>query len=128
NMDIIVTSENQICIIDIGARMGGNLISSHIIPLSSGYDYLGNLIKATMNDMFEKPTELEQNVVTTRLLSLQPGKIISLPNFDEIEKRYKTKIYFNKDKGDTIRDYRNNLDGCGYILSVDKNLDQSVKK
>ena len=39
-MDVLVTKDNRICIVDIGARMGGNLIGSHIIPLGTGIDYI----------------------------------------------------------------------------------------
>ena len=32
-MDVLVTHDGKVCIIDVGARMGGNLIGSHIIPI-----------------------------------------------------------------------------------------------
>src|SRR5699024_5180333 len=46
NMDILVTKDNRICIVDIGGRMGGNLIGSHIIPKGTGIDYLDLLVRA----------------------------------------------------------------------------------
>lgn len=123
NMDILVTNDGKVSIIDIGARMGGNLISSHIIPQSINYDYLGNFIKASVGEPIDYPSEvaLVKNV-STRILALSPGKIISLPNFEEISQEYDIEIFFNKKIGDTIKKYRNNLDGCGYILCLDENL------
>ena len=35
-MDLLVTDDEKIHIVDIGARMGGNLIGSHIIPYGTG--------------------------------------------------------------------------------------------
>jgi len=122
NMDILVTEENQISIIDVGARMGGNLIGSHIIPISTEYDYLGNLIKASVRDDIDPPNCKTAKSVSTKILALKPGVITSLPDFDKISKDNNVDIYFIKNVGEDIRDYHNNLDGCGYALSVGKNL------
>lgn len=122
NMDILVTEENHVCIIDVGARMGGNLIGSHIISKATGYDYLGNLIKASVNDGIDIPNCKVVNSVATKILALTPGKITSLPDFNMIMRDYNVDIFFNKDVGEVIREYHNNLDGCGYILSIGENL------
>ena len=39
-----ITKEGRICIMEIGARMGGDCIGSDLVPLSSGYDYMGMVI------------------------------------------------------------------------------------
>ena len=49
-MDVLVTEEGNVHIVDIGARMGGNLIGSHIIPLGTGIDYVANMIKASVRE------------------------------------------------------------------------------
>lgn len=122
NMDILVTEENRVCIIDVGARMGGNLIGSHIIPKATGYDYLGNLIKASVNDDIDIPKSKVINSVATKILSLKPGVISSIPHFNTIMKNYNVEIFFNKGVGEVIREYHNNLDGCGYVISAGENL------
>lgn len=51
NMDLLITNGGNVHIIDIGARMGGNLIGSHIVPIGTGIDYMGNiLIRAAVSD------------------------------------------------------------------------------
>lgn len=122
NMDVLVTNENHVCIIDVGARMGGNIIGSHIIPQATGYDYLGNLIKATLGDEIVTPTSKVRKSVITKILALTPGKILKLPDFDGIIQNNNVEIFFNKGIGESIREYHNNLDGCGYILSVGEDL------
>jgi biotin carboxylase len=79
NMDVLVTKDNEICIIDIGARMGGNLIGSHIIPLGTGIDYLENLIRASVGDSIDLRAQGSKTNVVTRLLALTPGKVKKLP-------------------------------------------------
>jgi len=42
-----------IYIIEIGARMGGDFIGSHLVELSTGYDYLKNTINISLGDKIE---------------------------------------------------------------------------
>ena len=39
-----ITKDGRICFMEIGARMGGDCIGSDLVPLSSGYDYMGMVI------------------------------------------------------------------------------------
>ena len=50
NMDLLITDTGNIHIIDIGARMGGNMIGPYIIPYGTGIDYMGNMLKAAVCD------------------------------------------------------------------------------
>lgn len=128
NMDILVTSDNRVCIVDIGARMGGNLIGSHIIPLGTGVDYMGNLIRASVGDPIDmRPTKAGINVVT-RLLALTPGKVVGLPDFAEITQKYEVDIYHHLNVGRIIRQYHNNLDGCGYVVAVSDELEEAERR
>ena len=117
NMDLLITSTGKIHIVDVGARMGGNLIGSHIVSTGTGIDYLGNLIKATVGDTvcFKKTTE--PTPIVTRLLALTPGKIVKLPDFEQIQKKHHIIIEHHLSIGQTINEYHTNLDGCGYIIA-----------
>lgn len=122
NMDVLVTKDNHIIIVDIGARMGGNLIGSHIIPLGTGIDYIGNLIRASVGDTVDIKSKKAGKKVATRILALKSGKVVSLPNFEEISKKTQVNIYHHLNVGTSIREYHNNLDGCGYVLAASDNL------
>lgn len=117
NMDFLLTEDGKVYIVDVGARMGGNLIGSHIIPKGTSIDYIGNIIKASLAiDDIDFSIKLRSNV-STKILALSPGKIKSLPDFNIIEKDQNVKIFplFNHQ----INSYLNNLDGCGYIVASD---------
>ena len=64
-----------------------------------------------------QPTKAPQAVVT-RLLALTPGKVCALPDFKEIEKKYEVTIEHHLKIGETINEYRTNLDGCGYVVAI----------
>lgn len=121
NMDLLITENGMPFIVDVGARMGGNLIGSHIVPIATGIDYIGNIIKATICE----PVDFTPGVgkpVSTALLALTPGIITWLPDFSVFRKRKNViEIIFNKQIGDSINFYKNNLDGCGYIVTTGEN-------
>ncbi|WP_079528169.1 ATP-grasp domain-containing protein [Halobacillus hunanensis] len=128
NMDVLVTKDNRICIIDIGARMGGNLIGSHIIPVGTGVDYMGSLIRASLGDTVDFETQKSGVNVVTKILALDPGEVIGLPNFSIIKEKFGVDIYHDLKVGSLISEYHNNLDGNGYVVSVAKDIRKAEKR
>lgn len=126
NMDLLITNEGNVHIVDIGARMGGNLIGSHIIPTGTGIDYMGNMIRAAVGDTTNWEAEWQPIPIATKLLALTPGKVKKLPNFDEIAMLYDVQIEHHIHVGDTITPYRTNLDGCGYVVACDLDVNLSI--
>lgn len=128
NMDMIITDDGRVFIVDIGARMGGNLIGSHIIPLGTGIDYLGALISAAVGDKADLSVKKQPLAVSTRILALSPGRIEALPDFDSIEKDFNVKILHHLSIGDEITPYRTNLDGCGYIVATAESTEKAKER
>src|SRR5699024_2535091 len=127
NMDILVTKANRIYIVDVGARMGGNLIGSHIIPIGTGVDYMDNIIRASVGEMVNLTPKLTGTNIVTKILALKPGKIRELPDFEKIKNEYQVNIYNHLIKGNKIGKYHNNLDGCGYIVTTSSYMIKAVK-
>ena len=128
NMDMIITNDEKIFIVDIGARMGGNLIGSHIIPLGTGIDYLGALIASAVGDKADLSQKNPPLAVATKILALSPGEVLALPDFESIEKELDVKIVHHLSVGDTITPYRTNLDGCGYIVAAAPTVSKAKAK
>lgn len=126
NMDLIITKDGHVHIVDVGARMGGNLIGSHIIPMGTGIDYMGNMIRAAVGDSTNWTAEWQPRPVATKLLALTPGKIKKLPDFDYIASKYNVQIVHHLNVGDEITPYHTNLDGCGYIVASEPDVKLSI--
>ena len=125
NMDMIITQDGTIHIVDIGARMGGNLIGSHIIPYGTGIPYIENMIKAHTGDSIDlKPAQVPQSVASY-ILALDAGVVEQLPAMQSSDD---IKIEHHLQIGDTIHKYRTNLDGCGYVVCVADTVDHAEKK
>lgn len=127
NMDMLITSEGRVHIIDIGARMGGNMIGSCIISYGTGIDYMANMIRNAVGDKVDL-TPCEHCAVATRLLAFGDGVVKQLPDFEKIEKEYDVEIYHHLEVGQAVREYHTNLDGCGYIIAKADNVDAAVQK
>lgn len=128
NMDLLITKEGNVHIVDIGARMGGNLIGSHIIPIGTGIDYMGNMIRAAVGDPTNWTTEWPPRHIATKLLALTPGKVKKLPNFEQIAEKYNVQIEHHLHLGDEITPYRTNLDGCGYVVASGSDVEICIAK
>lgn len=126
NMDILVSEDYSVHIVDVGARMGGNLIGSHIIPLGTGIDYMGNMIKAAVSDKTCWNSISDSEPVATKLLALSPGIVKELPDFKDIESKYGVRIEHHLHIGDEITPYRTNLDGCGYVVATGKDVEEAI--
>lgn len=128
NMDLLITNEGNVHIVDVGARMGGNLIGSHIIPMGTGIDYMGNMIRAAVGDTTNWKLEWQPKPVATKLLALTPGIIKKLPNFDQMAAECNVLIEHHLHVGDTITPYRTNLDGCGYVVASNLDVNLSIEQ
>ena len=128
NMDILVNEKGDVHIVDIGARMGGNLIGSHIIPIGTGIDYMGNMIRAAVGDKTDWNPVKAPAPVATKLLALTPGTVVGLPDFDKIAKENSVVIEHHLNVGDKINKYHTNLDGCGYVVATCSDVVESIAK
>ncbi len=115
NMDLLITPEGAVHIIDIGARMGGNMIGPCVIPYGTGIRYMENMIRNAAGDPVDL-APLGGGAVATRLLAFESGVIKRLPDFEALSEEYGVEIYHHMRVGDAVHQYHTNLDGCGYIV------------
>lgn len=127
NMDMLITAEGKIHIIDIGARMGGNMIGPCIIPYGTGIDYMANMIRNAVGDEIDL-TPRQKSAVATRLLAFGNGVVKQLPDFEGLEREYGVEIYHHLEVGQAVKEYHTNLDGCGYIVARADNVETAIKK
>jgi len=127
NVDMLITNHGEVHIVDIGARMGGNMIGSYIIPYGTGIDYMGAIIQTALGETPNLNAGIKSSVAT-RLLAFKGGFVKRLPDFAQIEKEYGVEIYHHMKIGDKVNEYHNNLDGCGYIVARDENVERAMQK
>lgn len=127
NMDMLITAEGKVSIVDIGARMGGNLIGPYIIPYGTGIDYPAALIRAAVGDHVDL-TPGPHGAVATRLLAFGDGRVKRLPDMAAIGARFGVEIFHHMAEGMEVREYHTNLDGCGYVVARADTTEEAAEK
>ena len=125
NMDLIISPAGDVHIVDVGARMGGNMIGPCVIPIGTGISYMDNLIRTAVGDEPDW-TAVAPRKICTRLLAFKGGRVAELPDFKKLEDKYNVIIYHHMHAGDIVNEYHTNLDGCGYIIAGDAETADNV--
>lgn len=116
NTDMLITADGEIHIVDIGSRMGGNMIGPCIIPYGTGIDYMGAVIRAAVSDNVDF-TVCPHGAVATKLLAFHDGVVKRLPDIEKLQREYDVEIYHHMKLEDTVHAYQTNHDGQGYIVA-----------
>jgi len=120
----IILSEKKAYIIEIGARLGGDFITSDLVPLATGVDMLKNIIQMSINE------EIDLNVKYNKYSAVQfitPDNYFSASEF--IKKKRKELIKYNL-KPYKKKIIKNSLDRLGYIIlqtSTKNELEDIIK-
>ena len=104
-------SNDELFIIETGARMGGDFISSDLVRLSTGYDFVEGAIKLAVNQ-FEEPEftkSLHSGVYFYSKLAPEVGEIIK--NHEKWPEIVEWEI-----KEKPLSDVLSNSDRGGYLL------------
>ena len=114
--EIIVTSEGP-KIVEIGARLGGDNINTHLVPLSTGIDMVKCSIEIALgiNPDINKKFQLGSAI---KYFNTKPGLIHSIRGVDEAENIEGIKeITFVKKIGDQAAIINNSADRIGFIIA-----------
>lgn len=129
NMDLIVTDDGEILLCDVGARMGGNLIGSHIVPLSTGIDYIGLLVRQAVGEKVSLDSVENKRAIATRIFDFEKGIVKSMPDLKAFYEDEKVlDIILKVGVGDRIKTYVSNIEGCGYVVVTDDSVFNAKQK
>lgn len=114
DIEMMVDDKDNIYLIEVNLRGAGGNITNDLVPLSTGYDYLGGLIDISMGK-FEPPKKLDNNFVGDYYLCKQTLDL--MPLFD-IKNNHTWLVNTTIDllKLNNIPDVKMNCDREGYII------------
>jgi biotin carboxylase len=115
-------------IMEIGARLGGDFISTELTHLSTGIDMVAAAIDVALgNEPTLKPTE-EGYGVCIRYFTPEPGEV-EYVNEGELKKRnnvYNAEIYVKP--GDMVDEVKSSLDRSGHVIVTADNVKTAVEE
>ncbi len=109
--ELKITENNDIKVIEIGARMGGDFIGSDLVKLSTGYDFLKGVVEVAMGQ-FEEPSLTEHHHSGVYFLSKETDRMKPIiENYKEYPEIVKAEITNNE-----LRNIECSGDRSGYLI------------
>jgi len=112
--------------VEIGARMGGGCITTHLVPLSTGVD----MIKATMDICMGQEPDIVprfEKGAAIRFLRAPYGTITGIEGVEEAKALPGVReIAFTKHVGDTSVELLSGADRIGYVIAQSDTPEQAV--
>lgn len=114
-------------LMEIGARLGGDFISTELTHLSTGIDMVAAAISCALgNEPCMKPIE-EKHGVCIRYFCPKPGKLVSISNTEVLNdpRVYHWEIYHKV--GDMIPEVTSSLCRSGHVIVTEKDAKSAIK-
>lgn len=116
HIEMMVTSEGP-KLVEMGARMGGDCITSHLVPLSTGID----MIEATIRQCVGEAVDLEpkyEKASAIVFLSAAEGVIREIRGVDDAKRADGVRaVEFFKQIGDRAVSVHSSADRVGYVVA-----------
>lgn len=109
--ELKITDDGSVKVMEVGARMGGGFIGSHLVPLSTGYDYVRGVIEIALGH-FNKPV-IDKNLCSGVFFLIQETSYL-MPIIQESNKY--PEIVFAKQTEETIRPGVSESNRTGYVI------------
>lgn len=123
--EIILTASGP-KIVEIGARLGGDNITTHLVPLSTGINLVEACIKIALNDYYDIPKEKKQ-ASAIRYFSSNKGEISAIKNIETaLALSGVEQIYFTKSVGDKIEDIEDSTNRIGFVIAKAENVKRAI--
>jgi len=109
--EIKISPDGELKIIEIGARMGGDFIGSHLVEFSTGYDFLKGVVQVALGE-FEPPVISESNFAGVYFISKETEH---LKKYVEHREMY-PEIVLAEMTDNHLRFIRESADRSGYFI------------
>ena len=117
HVEMIVTKEHGPIMVELGARMGGDNITTHLVPLSTGIDMVGSAIRIAIGENPDLiPTKHCGSAI--RYFNVAPGTIKSISGVSEAESIPGVEqISFTKGVGEKTEPIHCSNDRIGFVIA-----------
>lgn len=120
--------DNQLTIIEIGPRLGGDFITSHLVPLSTGVNMEGLLIQISLGIPILFTRENNASMVSY-LNYIVEGRVLNLISEKEIKQVFPCVVNYESalKLNEIIQQITNSLNRYGQFILAGKNVAELMK-
>ena len=124
--EIIVTSEGP-KIVELGARLGGDNITTHLVPLSTGIDMVECCIRVALGERPNLGNPIKK-ASAIRYFETPPGKIKAINGLEEASQLPNIKqISFVKSIGDYVGKINSSSDRIGFVIAQAEDAESAIR-
>ena len=124
--ELIVTEDGP-KIVELGARLGGDCITTHLVPLSTGVDMVRCCIEIALGNEPDITAKLHKGAAI-RYFSAGCGRIVDISGVELAESARGIKhIAFTRGVGDLLPEVQSSADRVGFVIAQDDSAEQAVK-
>jgi len=119
---------NKAYIIEIGARLGGDFISTELVRLSTGIDMVRAAISVALGEEPDLAPHGKKQGVCIRYLCPKPGTVTAINGTDILSDPhiYDSGIYIKP--GDVVKEVHSSLDRSGHLIVVDDTVEAAIER
>lgn len=115
HIEMMVTKDGP-KMIELGARMGGDCITTHLVPLSTGIDMIKAAIDIALGNLPDLNRTLSMGSAI-RYFNVSPGIIQGISGIEAVEGLEAVRdVIFTKSIGEEVTSIRSSLDRAGMIV------------
>ena len=123
--EIIVTSEGP-KIVELGARLGGDCITTHLVPLSTGVNMVECCLKIALGEVPDITKKLNQGSAI-RYLKQHKGIVKKISGLDEAKKvNGIEEIYISVTENERITNVDNSASRIGFVIAKGKTAQKAI--
>lgn len=114
-------------LMEIGARLGGDFISTELTHLSTGIDMVAAAINVALGIEPDLSVKEEPKGACIRYFCPKPGRLISVSNTEVLDDPhvYKKEIYVHE--GDIIPEVTSSLSRSGHVIIIEKTPQKAIE-
>lgn len=126
HVEMILTVEGP-KMVELGARMGGDCITTHLVPLSTGIDMVGCTIQLACGEQVDINPKFKKGSAI-RYFDAQNGEIQDINGIEEAERLEGVKeVSVVHQVGETIGEIGSSTDRIGFVIAQGETAEAAVK-
>ena len=114
-------------IMEIGARMGGDFISTVLTELSTGIDMIAAAINCALGIEPNLKPEMQPQGVCIRYFCPKPGRLFAIKNIDILDNPHVYSWEMYHSSGDIISEVTNSLNRSGHVIVTGQDAQEAIK-
>ena len=112
--------------VELGARMGGDCITTHLVPLSTGIDMVGCTIRLACGEKIDIEPKFHKGSAI-RYFKTKTGVIRSIEGIEEAKKIAGVReISIVHQVGETVGEIGNSSDRVGFVIAQSDSPEEAI--